>query len=63
MFAKISQILKTAMTFKTKDEARGFFLKLTQKTKDWNRVAFQSQEFNDLESEIFKSIAEVSSNV
>jgi len=63
VFAKISQILKTAMTFKTKDEARGFFLKLTQKTKDWNRVAFQSQEFNDLESEIFKSIAEVSSNV
>ena len=63
MFAKISQILKTAMTFKTKDEARGFFLKLTQKTKDWNRVAFQSQEFKDLESEIFKSIAEVSSNV
>ena len=63
VFAKISQILKTAMTFKTKDEARGFFLKLTQKTKDWNRVAFQSQEFKDLESEIFKSIAEVSSNV
>lgn len=63
VFAKVSQILKTAMTFKTKDEARGFFLKLTQKTKDWNRVAFQSQEFKDLESEIFKSIAEVSSNV
>lgn len=63
VFAKVSQILKTAMTFKTKDEARGFFLKLTQKTKDWNRVAFQSQEFKDLESEIFKSIAEVSNNV
>lgn len=63
LFAKVSQILKTPMTFKTKDEARGFFLKLTQKTKDWNRVAFQSQEFKDLESEIFKSIAEVESNV
>ena len=60
VFGKIYQILKTPVNFKVKDAARSFFLKLTQTTKDWNRVEFQSKEFQELETQIFKAVAEVS---
>ena len=63
LFGKVFQILKTPMTFKEKDVARSFFLKLTQITKDWNRVEFQSQEFKNLEVQIFKSVAEAEIHV
>jgi len=59
VFGKIYQILKTPVTFKEKDAARSFFLKLTQTAKDWNRVEFKSKEFQDLESNILKAVAEV----
>src|SRR5574344_977294 len=62
LFDKVYQILKTAMTFKEKENARGFFLKLTQITKDWNRVEFKSKEFKELEEQIFKCVAEVATN-
>lgn len=60
VFGKIFQILKTPVNFKVKDAARSFFLKLTQTTKDWNRVEFQSKEFQELETQIFNAVAEVS---
>lgn len=60
VFGKIYQILKTPVNFKVKDAARSFFLKLTQTTKDWNRVEFQSKEFQELETQIFNAVAEVS---
>jgi Archaeal/vacuolar-type H+-ATPase subunit A len=59
VFEKVYQILKTKVTFKEKDTARSFFLKLTQTAKDWNRVEFKSKEFEDLEANIFKALAEV----
>jgi V/A-type H+-transporting ATPase subunit A len=59
VFEKVYQILKTKVTFKEKDAARSFFLKLTQTAKDWNRVEFKSKEFADLEANIFKALAEV----
>jgi len=59
VFEKVYQILKTKVTFKEKDTARSFFLKLTQTAKDWNRVEFKSKEFADLEANIFKALAEV----
>jgi V/A-type H+-transporting ATPase subunit A len=59
VFEKVYQILKTKVTFKEKDSARSFFLKLTQTAKDWNRVEFKSKEFADLEVNIFKALAEV----
>ena len=59
VFEKIYQILKTPVDFKVKDTARSFFLKLTQTTKDWNRVEFQSKEFAELETQIFNALAEV----
>ncbi len=63
VFDRVYKILKTPMEFKDKDSARGFFLKLTQTTKDWNRVAFDSAEFKSLEEQIFNSVAEVTKNV
>ena len=62
VFDKVYTILKTPMKFSEKDVARTFFLKLTQSTKDWNRVKFDSQEFKDLEQSIFASVKEVSAN-
>ncbi|MDR2553996.1 MAG: V-type ATP synthase subunit A [Fibromonadaceae bacterium] len=62
VFEKVYQILKTKVTFKEKDAARSFFLKLTQTAKDWNRVEFKSKEFADLEATIFKALAEVTVN-
>ena len=62
VFERVYKILETAMTFENKEAARGFFLKLTQITKDWNRVEFNSQEFKDLETQIFNSVMEVTKN-
>ncbi|MDR0517262.1 MAG: V-type ATP synthase subunit A [Fibromonadaceae bacterium] len=62
VFNKIYQILKTKVTFKEKDSARSFFLKLTQTAKDWNRVEFKSKEFEELEGSILKAVAEVTVN-
>lgn len=63
VFDRVYAILETSFDFSDKDSARGFFLKLTQATKDWNRVAFDSEEFKNLESQIFSSVKEVSKNV
>lgn len=62
LFDKIYKILKTPVNFTDKDTARSFFLKLTQTAKDWNRVEFKSKEFEDLEANILKSVAEVTAN-
>jgi len=62
VFGKIYQILKTSVSFKDKDDARSFFLKLTQTVKDWNRVEYKSTEFEELETEISKAVAEVAVN-
>ena len=59
----VYKILETPMSFTDKDSARAFFLKLTQTTKDWNRVAFDSEEFKNLEKQISDSVAEVAKNV
>ncbi len=62
LFDKIYKILKTPVNFTDKDTARSFFLKLTQTAKDWNRVEFKSKEFEDLEANILKAVAEVTAN-
>ncbi|MCK9181538.1 MAG: V-type ATP synthase subunit A [Fibrobacteraceae bacterium] len=63
LFDKVFQILDTKLSFKEKDSARTFFLKLTQITRDWNRVEFKSDEFKKLEEMIFNSVAEAKANV
>ena len=42
-----------------KDEARAFFQKLTQTTRDWNRIAMDAPEFEQTEAAIEKAVAEV----
>lgn len=62
VFAKIHGILMTPMKFADKDAARKWFLQLTSVTKDWNRVAMDSEEFKQLEERMGAMIAEVSEN-
>ncbi len=62
VFDKVYSILKTPMSFAEKDIARTFFLKLTQATKDWNRVAMDSAEFKEIEANITASVKEVTVN-
>ncbi len=59
VFDRLYKILKTKMKFPDKDTARRFFLRLTQMTKDWNRVEMKTPEFAALEQQIEKSVAEV----
>jgi len=59
VFGRIMKILKTAMNFTEKDEARQFFQRLTQMTKDWNRLAMDKPEFKQAEDTIEKVVAEV----
>jgi len=59
VFGRILKILKTRMNFSEKDEARLFFQKLTQMTKDWNRIGMDKPEFKQTEDVLEKSLAEV----
>ena len=59
VFHKIYKILKTKMKFPDKDDARKFFQRLTQLTKDWNRVAMQTEEFKQIEEQMDSMLAEV----
>jgi V/A-type H+-transporting ATPase subunit A len=59
VFARILKILKTHMNFTEKDEARHFFQKLTQMTKDWNRIHKDKPEFQQMEDKIMVALAEV----
>jgi V/A-type H+-transporting ATPase subunit A len=59
VFARILKILKTKMNFAEKDEARQFFQKLTQMTKDWNRIGRDKPEFAQTEQALEKALAEV----
>ena len=59
VFARLHGILNTGMKFPDKDEARRFFLKMTQVLKEWNRVAMQAPEFADMEKRIERMVTEV----
>jgi V/A-type H+-transporting ATPase subunit A len=47
------------MNFKDKEKARWFFQSLTQATKDWNRLATDTDEFKALEDRMEKMLTEV----
>lgn len=59
VFARILKMLKTHMNFTEKDEARQFFQKLTQMTKDWNRIHIEKAEFKQMEDQLMTALAEV----
>jgi len=62
VFARIFGILKTPTGFKEKEAARQFFQRLTQVTKDWNRVNQGTPEFKDLEQRIGAMLGEVTAH-
>jgi V/A-type H+-transporting ATPase subunit A len=61
VFGFISRLLKTTLKFEDKDTARSFFHKLTQATRDWNQLAFDSDEFKKQQEQLDHQIAEVTS--
>ena len=61
VFGFISRLLKTRLKFEDKEAARGFFQKLTQATRDWNQIEFESDEFKKQEEQLNHQIAEVTS--
>ena len=60
VFDRIYRMLRCKMRFDDKDGARRFFQRLTQTTRDWNRVEQQSTEFRQIEQQIGQMLAEVS---
>jgi V/A-type H+-transporting ATPase subunit A len=59
VFGRLARILRTPMTFKEKGDARQFFQRLVQTTRDWNRAAAGTDEFRGLEARIEKMVEEV----
>ena len=62
VFSVIFNILKTPTNFTEKEAARTFFQRLTQVTKDWNRVNEGTPEFKDLEQRIAHMLTEVTAH-
>lgn len=63
VFAKILKIIRAGMSFQAKSEARKFFQTLSQMTKDWNRTAMETDEFETLERKIEEMLQKVMENV
>ncbi|HKL22269.1 MAG TPA: hypothetical protein VJ904_10710, partial [Tichowtungia sp.] len=61
VFGFISRFMKTKLKFEDKEAARGFFQTLTQATRDWNQIEFDSDEFKKQEEQLDHQIAEVTS--
>jgi V/A-type H+-transporting ATPase subunit A len=59
VFATLTHILRARLKFGTREAARGFFQRLTQATRDWNRVAMGEPEFKQIEERIRHTVAEV----
>jgi V/A-type H+-transporting ATPase subunit A len=58
VFKKIAGILTTEFSFDTKDNARSYFLELTQEFKNWNPSEWESDQFTALEQKIDAKLAE-----
>ena len=54
------KLLDTKMKFEDKGACRSFFQQLTQTCRDWNNSEFQGDDFNKIEEEMSKALAEVS---
>jgi V/A-type H+-transporting ATPase subunit A len=62
VFEAIGRILRASLAFPSKDAARQFFHRLTQATKDWNRVEMQAEEFKKQQARLEALLAEVTRN-
>jgi V/A-type H+-transporting ATPase subunit A len=61
VFGFISHFMKTKLKFEDKEAARTFFQTLTQSTRDWNQLAYGSDEFKKQQEQLDHMIAEVTS--
>lgn len=59
VFGYITHFMKTKLSFENKEAARAFFQTLNQATRDWNQLAFDSQEFKKQQEQLDQMIAEV----
>jgi V/A-type H+-transporting ATPase subunit A len=62
VFAVLVKILQADLSFDDKAAARRFFHELTQVTRDWNRVEFETDEYNQLQKRLENMVAEVTGN-
>jgi V/A-type H+-transporting ATPase subunit A len=60
VFGVLAGALRAGLRFKGKDEARQFFHRLTQATKDWNRLAFETEAFRRQQASVEALVAEAS---
>ncbi len=63
VFAKIISILGSSFDFTEKDDARGFFNKLTQNFRDMNYKVFRSDDFTKAEATIEATLKEKNAQV
>lgn len=61
VFGRLAKILRRSLGFPDKAEARSFFQRLTRTTRDWNRAAMGTAEFQQMEDAIEKMVTEVAS--
>ena len=62
VFSVLFSTVNAKLEFSDKDSARKFFHQLTQKTKDWNRIAMDDSRFEGIETELTGMVAEVTAN-
>lgn len=62
VFGVISDVLTADLAFEDKESARKFFHQLTQRTRDWNRVRMETPEFETLQEELVRQVAEATRN-
>jgi V/A-type H+-transporting ATPase subunit A len=58
VFGVLARLLDTALQFPDQETARGFFHKLTQATKEWNRQEMGSPDFKETQARLEKWIGE-----
>jgi len=59
VFGDLLRILRASLRFASKDAARRLFQDLTQATKDWNRCAWASSEYDEARERVQRLVAEV----
>ena len=63
VFHTLVSILTASLKLQSREEARHFFQHLTQRVKDWNRIAMDSEEFEVIEREVQDSIKDTTTHV
>jgi V/A-type H+-transporting ATPase subunit A len=58
VFGVMVRFLQAPMRFDDKEAARAFFHRLTQTTRDWNRVPMDEDEFSELQTRLETLVAE-----